>query len=194
MKYIKELIGVVIIIILTVFIGMIPFVQKLSNLFIPSINRYIYIGSFFSFIYMMGRTIINKKQKKLNIILLIITYSILLFLTLFVRSKYDTYKYDFSFYLLEWFTKMFTSKVIFINLIGNLVLFMPLGFILSTINKGKIKRIILNIILGMGIIVVLEFCQFITKRGVLDLMDILLNSTGLIIGVLVTKKGEINEC
>jgi glycopeptide antibiotics resistance protein len=46
----------------------------------------------------------------------------------------------------------------------------------------------------MGIIVVLEFCQFITKRGVLDLMDILLNSTGLIIGVLVTKKGEINEC
>lgn len=194
MKYIKELIGVVIIIILTVFIGMIPFVQKLSNLFIPSINRYIYIGSFFSFIYMMGRTIINKKQKKLNIILLIITYSILLFLTLFVRSKYDTYKYDFSFYLFEWFTKMFTSKVIFINLIGNLVLFMPLGFILSNINKGKIKRIILNIILGMGIIVVLEFCQFITKRGVLDLMDILLNSTGLIIGVLVTKKGEINEC
>lgn len=194
MKYIKELIGVVIIIILTVFIGMIPFVQKLSNLFIPSINRYIYIGSFFSFIYMMGRTIINKKQKKLNIILLIITYSILLFLTLFVRSKYDTYKYDFSFYLFEWFTKMFTSKVIFINLIGNLVLFMPLGFILSTINKGKIKRIILNIILGMGIIVVLELCQFITKRGVLDLMDILLNSTGLIIGVLVTKKGEINEC
>jgi glycopeptide antibiotics resistance protein len=194
MKYIKELIGVVIIIILTVFIGMIPFVQKLSNLFIPSINRYIYIGSFFSLIYMMGRTIINKKQKKLNIILLIITYSILLFLTLFVRSKYDTYKYDFSFYLFEWFTKMFTSKVIFINLIGNLVLFMPLGFILSTINKGKIKRIILNIILGMGIIVVLEFCQFITKRGVLDLMDILLNSTGLIIGVLVTKKGEINEC
>jgi glycopeptide antibiotics resistance protein len=194
MKYIKELIGVVIIIILTVFIGMIPFVQKLSNLFIPSINRYIYIGSFFSFIYIMGRTIINKKQKKLNIILLIITYSILLFLTLFVRSKYDTYKYDFSFYLLEWFTKMFTSKVIFINLIGNLVLFMPLGFILSNINKGKIKRIILNIILGMGIIVVLEFCQFITKRGVLDLMDILLNSTGLIIGVLVTKKGEINEC
>lgn len=194
MKYIKELIGVVIIIILTVFIGMIPFVQKLSNLFIPSINRYIYIGSFFSFIYMMGRTIINKKQKKLNIILLIITYSILLFLTLFVRSKYDTYKYDFSFYLFEWFTKMFTSKVIFINLIGNLVLFMPLGFILSTINKGKIKRIILNIILGMGIIIVLELCQFITKRGVLDLMDILLNSTGLIIGVLVTKKGEINEC
>ena len=194
MKYIKELIGVVIIIILTVYIGMIPFIQKLSNLFIPSINRYIYIGSFFSFIYMMGRTIINKKQKKLNIILLIITYSILLFLTLFVRSKYDTYKYDFSFYLFEWFTKMFTSKVIFINLIGNLVLFMPLGFILSTINKGKIKRIILNIILGMGIIVVLELCQFITKRGVLDLMDILLNSTGLIIGVLVTKKGEINEC
>jgi glycopeptide antibiotics resistance protein len=71
---------------------------------------------------------------------------------------------------------------------------MPLGFILSNINKGKIKRIILNIILGMGIIVALEFCQFITKRGVLDLMDILLNSTGLIIGVLVTKKGEINEC
>ncbi len=194
MKYIKELIGIGVIIILTVFIGMIPFVQKLSNLFIPSVNRYIYIGSFFSFIYMMGRTIINKKQKKLNIILLIITYSILLFLTLFVRSKYDTYKYDFSFYLLEWFTKMFTSKVIFINLIGNLVLFMPLGFILSTINKGKIKRIILNIILGIGIIVVLEFCQFITKRGVLDLMDILLNSIGLIIGVLVTKKGEINKC
>lgn len=192
MKYIKELIGIVVIIILTILIGMIPFVEKLSNIFIPTINRYLYIFSFLSFIYMMGRTIISKQKK--NIIILIITYSFLVFLTLFVRNKYDSYKCDFSFYLFDWFTKMFTNKVIFINLIGNLVLFTPLGFILSIINKKQLKYLFLNIVIGVGIIISLELCQFITKRGVLDLMDILLNSIGLILGLLVTRKGGINKC
>ncbi len=191
MKYLKELLGIICIILLTILIGIIPFVSKLSNIFIPSINRYLYIFSLLSFIYMMARYILN--NNKTNKIGLIIVYSIVLVLTLFVRKKYDTYQYSFDFYLLEWFKKMFTDKVIFINLIGNLILFAPLGFILSTINNKGIKTIFLNIVIGIGIILCLELCQFITKRGVLDLMDILLNSIGLVMGILIIKKGGIKN-
>ena len=186
MKYIKELIGILCIILLTILLGIFPIVIKLSNMFIPTINRYLYIFSFLSFIYMMGKTIINRKKS--NKIGLIITYSVLLFLTLFVRSKYDSYKYDFSFYLFDWFVKMFKDKVIFINLIGNFILFAPLGFVLSIVHNDKLKYVWLNIIIGISIITTLELCQFISKRGVLDLMDILLNSLGLIMGILVGRK------
>lgn len=185
MKYIKEIIGSLCIILLTIFIGSWDYVIKLSTLFIPLINRYIYIFISLSFIYMMVRCILN--TNKTNKIGLIIVYSIILFLTLFVRKKYDTFQYNFEFYLLEWFKKMFVDKVIFVNLMGNLVLFMPLGFILSKINKNKLC----NILIGMGIVIVLELCQFISKRGVFDIIDILLNGIGLILLVLLTRKGDI---
>lgn len=185
MKYIKEIIGSLCIILLTIFIGSWDYVIKLSTLFIPLINRYIYIFISLSFIYMMARCILN--TNKTNKIGLIIVYSIILFLTLFVRKKYDTFQYNFEFYLLEWFKKMFVDKVIFVNLMGNLVLFMPLGFILSKINKNKLC----NILIGMGIVIVLELCQFISKRGVFDIIDILLNGIGLILLVLLTRKGDI---
>jgi glycopeptide antibiotics resistance protein len=62
---------------------------------------------------------------------------------------------------------------------------MPLGYILVKITK---MRILLNILLGMGIIIILEIIQFITKRGVLDIADILLNSLGLFISIIITKE------
>lgn len=185
MKYIKEIIGGLCIILLTIFMGSWDYVIKLSTLFIPMINRYIYIFISLSFIYMMARCILN--TNKTNKIGLIIVYSIILFLTLFVRKKYDTFQYNFEFYLLEWVKKMFVDKVVFVNLMGNLVLFMPLGFILSKINKNKLC----NILIGMGIVIVLELCQFISKRGVFDIIDILLNGIGLILLVLLTRKGDI---
>ena len=79
MKYIKELIGLLIIILLTYLLGEWNYIEKLSILFIPVINRYIYIFFLLSFIYMMGRCILNKT--KTNFIGIISTYSIVLFLT-----------------------------------------------------------------------------------------------------------------
>ena len=73
------------------------------------------------------------------------------------------------------------NKTIFINILGNFLLFMPLGYILVKITK---MRILLNILLGIGIIIILEIIQFITKRGVLDIADILLNSLGLFISII----------
>ena len=134
---------------------------------------------------MMGRWIFNKNQ--INFIGFIVLYSIFLFLTLFVRPKYDTYQSSFSFYLIDWFKELFKNKVIFVNLIGNLMLFTPLGFILFPINKTKI----IKILIGIVTIILLELCQFITKRGVFDIVDILLNSIGLMLIVLVMRGGNV---
>lgn len=186
MKYIREIIVILLVILLTILLGSWNYVEDLDMWFILAINKYIYIFFIISCIYMMGRFILN--SNKTNKIGLIIVYSIVIFLMLFVRKKYDTFKYSFDFYLIDWIKRMFKSKAIFVGLMGNLILFIPLGFILSKINDKKLW----NILIGTGIIVVLEICQFVSKRGIFDIVDILLNISGLLLGVLIVKKGDIN--
>ncbi|MBQ8293344.1 MAG: VanZ family protein [Bacilli bacterium] len=184
MKYKNLLIELVIIGIITIIFASIPFISKMLYTFLPNVNRYLYLFVLFSFILLMGKNLIN--YQRTNFIGLIITYLVLIVLTLFFREKYLEYQYIGKFYLVDWFKNIFNNKVVFINIVGNLVLFMPLGFILNKISKYKL----INIISGLLIIIVLEILQFITKRGVLDLVDILLNSIGLIISILVISRKE----
>lgn len=188
MKYIEELLEFIIIIILTALLGSLEMVDNISLIFIPKINKYLYIFVFLSFILYMVKTII--KVDRHNILSLIIIYAVLLFLTLFCREKYDEFQYMEKFYLYTWLQNIFKNKTIFINVLGNTILFIPLGFILVNL----VKRKSLSGLLGIAIIVILEWLQFLTKRGVLDIVDIFLNSLGLILGVLITKKGDINLC
>jgi hypothetical protein len=132
---------------------------------------------------MMAKNIIMDDKE--SWIILNISYMVLLLLTLYFRNKYDDYMYKDGFYLGEWFKYFLKNKTIFINILGNFLLFMPLGYILTKITK---MRIIINILIGIGIIICLEIIQFITKRGVLDIADIFLNSLGLFISIIITKE------
>ncbi|WP_088013275.1 VanZ family protein [Gottfriedia acidiceleris] len=67
------------------------------------------------------------------------------------------------------------------NLLGNLLLLMPLGIILKT----KIKSIKLSILTGVIILFSVEIIQFIFKVGSFDIDDMILNSFGLLIGYLI---------
>lgn len=188
MKYVRALLEFTIIIILTIICGSFKMVDHIALIFIPQINKYLYIFVFLSFILYMCKSMIKLNQY--NILSLLIIYIVLLFLTLFYREKYNDFQYMEKFYLCEWLRNIFKNKTIFVNILGNTILFIPLGFILVSFFKRKS----LSILLGIAIIVMLEWLQFITKRGVLDIVDIFLNSFGLILGVLITKKGDINLC
>lgn len=188
MKYVRALLEFTIIIILTIICGSFKMVDHIALIFIPQINKYLYIFVFLSFILYMCKSMIKLNQY--NILSLLIIYIVLLFLTLFCREKYNDFQYMEKFYLCEWLQNIFKNKTIFVNILGNTILFIPLGFILVSFFKRKS----LSILLGIAIIVMLEWLQFITKRGVLDIVDIFLNSFGLILGVLITKKGDINLC
>ena len=76
-------------------------------------------------------------------------------------------------------------KVSMLNILGNVVLFMPLGFLMPVL-WGKCRT--LKIVLAIGIIisVFIEIVQFFIGRS-LDIDDVILNSIGCVSGYIVYK-------
>ena len=87
---------------------------------------------------------------------------------MFYRKK-EYREPNFDIYLDEWILYIFKNKIIFINIVGNILLFIPLGFF-----KGIIKSTL--------IIIIIEILQYILKRGIFDVVDIILNLIGVVIG------------
>ena len=71
----------------------------------------------------------------------------------------------------------------FSNIFGNILLFMPLPIILKTVlGIGRFSRILLlSVLLSFTI----ELLQYVLKLGVADIDDIILNTTGVIVGYLL---------
>jgi glycopeptide antibiotics resistance protein len=77
-------------------------------------------------------------------------------------------------------------SAVFINLIANVITFIPLGFFLPlhVYRLHNLKRALLSYI---SIIVSIEIMQYALNVGVLDVDDIILNITGSILGYLIFK-------
>jgi glycopeptide antibiotics resistance protein len=74
----------------------------------------------------------------------------------------------------------------FLNLFGNIIFFMPFGFLLPLVyNKGKTigNSIILATLFSSSI----EILQYILELGIFDIDDIILNVIGSIIGFIIYK-------
>lgn len=105
-----------------------------------------------------------------NITMQKITYVIWLLFLLFYRKSQSGINLDF--YLFDWLKHMGSNRVIFVNIIGNIIIFILLGYYFR------------NIFLGLAMIVTLETLQYYTGRGMFDVVDIFLNMLGYIIGSL----------
>ena len=133
---------------------------------------------------------IFKITKTNYIYLYAIIYVILLYLVLFNREKFDESIYSDGTYITKWIKLIFTNKVVFINLIGNILIFIPLGIFLKYFKIRFISAFVIIIILVISI----ETLQYLTKRGIFDIMDIFLNIIGASIGyMLIRNRGEKNE-
>ena len=73
------------------------------------------------------------------------------------------------------------------NLVGNVVMFIPIGFCLPLFSKRyhTAKRTFLT---GVLIVACIELTQFFTLLGSLDFDDFLLNSLGIMLGFLLWKR------
>lgn len=79
-------------------------------------------------------------------------------------------------------------KDIIINLIGNLVMFIPFGFLGWVFPKlNRYKLLIINFVF---VLIIAESMQYFTRLGVFDIDDILLNSIGVSIGFYLKLKLE----
>ena len=78
-----------------------------------------------------------------------------------------------------------------INILGNLLVFMPLEYFI--INLFKVKKFSLNFMLSFVLILIIEILQFVFKVGVFDIDDILLSVFGMMIFFVIYNKFENNE-
>ena len=69
----------------------------------------------------------------------------------------------------------------YMNIFGNIVPFVPMGFLIPIISKKYINALI-TFFISLICIIGIEIFQFITMLGFFDIDDILLNAVGCIIG------------
>lgn len=74
---------------------------------------------------------------------------------------------------------------IIINLLGNIIMFIPFGF-LGWLNTKyfSFKRLIVDF---LSVLIIVEALQYLTRLGVFDIDDLALNSLGVWIGFQIRK-------
>jgi glycopeptide antibiotics resistance protein len=91
--------------------------------------------------------------------------------------------------------ELLNTRVALINLIGNIAVFIPFGMLLPIIGGRKIVRAYGIFLVAL---IVMELTQLISRRGSLDIDDIILNSFGYWLGygmyvvlkILLRNKGD----
>lgn len=147
------------------FTGLIQYI--LLRLFI-TITLFISIG------YLLQWDFIHKHILKI----FVITYILLLF-TVTLKPQRD---HLMNLNILSMFEDMDIDALAKPLLIGNILMYIPLGYL---INVNLNLKFITKIISGIVFIFSIELIQFIFRLGVFDINDILLNTLGLLIGVFL---------
>ncbi len=87
----------------------------------------------------------------------------------------------------EYFIVITYSKIdFFTNIIGNIFLFSPYGFLGILYPRLRNPYCLLSVFLI--VINIIEFSQYYFKRGYADVDDVILNTTGVMIGFVIYKK------
>lgn len=134
-----------------------------------------------------------------------ICYMILLVYFLFFSEEYgrtepyETYKYNFELFKeikRYWYNREKIGILLFlINLVGNVVVFMPFGFLVPVMYREQRKDIVYRghyfrsmlfvLLLGFLFSLGIEFIQLITKVGCFDVDDLFLNTSGVFFGYVI---------
>lgn len=159
------------------------------------------INTFFAFCviiinYLLGKyyfDLVSDKEKinKITYIILLVIYCItFLNVTIFGRSKYGVIGYNIvPFKTLIQYVKYFTWHDFKINIIGNIVILMPLEIII--VKLFKIKKFSLNLLINFILVTAVELLQYITRTGIFDIDDIILNVFGMML-IFCALKGKKN--
>lgn len=140
-----------------------------------------------------------EKIKKWCFKLIFASYLGVLIYKVFIKAYGDFYRepYGIRHYNLKLFNSIsnfnrafsnYDFEVCFLNIYGNILAFMPFGFLYPLIanKRSTLKTIFYGILFSATI----EVMQFITKLGVFDVDDILLNSIGVVCGYIVLVLSE----
>lgn len=133
---------------------------------------------------------IKIKNVFLNILLysVMILYFLILFVILFQKKSIGSFQ---SINLIPFCTiieylfpvNIISKSFALSNLLGNIVIFVPLGIYIMLINRNK--SIVVNTIITAFISIFVEVVQFIFRLGVTDIDDVILNTIGGLVGIIL---------
>ena len=168
-------------------LGVIPMMKNIMNILTESIDNMWPMLTIFLVVFAVVRiAAIKSSNEKLVFYkefsnLLFIVYILLLY-ELLTRAEMNTVRG----YNLVPFTEIFRYKIgseaFLMNVVGNIVIFIPFGYLISTYIKPK--RILPILIVSVVSSATVEFVQLCIGRS-FDVDDIILNSLGAIIGFLI---------
>lgn len=122
---------------------------------------------------------------------LFLVYSGLMLLLLFHRTGYDQLRSNLiPFHTIALYWKLLSRPAFrqsaIINLVGNVVMFIPLGFLLPRVS-GKQNRAWKVLLTTTVIITLVELIQYVTLLGSCDIDDLILNLAGAAMGYILHK-------
>lgn len=134
------------------------------------------------------------KKKDANRFVLFIAFisylGLLLLLTLFTHNYY-TYGRSSNLLLFSSIRLMLHSGsglLIAKNVVGNVLLFVPLGVLFPLLKKNDF--FVGTLLLGLGFSLFIEMCQYYFAARIFDIDDLLLNFAGTLIGRLFVTAGR----
>lgn len=84
-----------------------------------------------------------------------------------------------------------------INIVGNLVIFAPMGFFVTLLFNDKIKNVAVMTLFMILLVSIVEFLQFVFFVGSADIDDVILNTIGAVVIYLIMKipfvKNAVNK-
>ena len=107
----------------------------------------------------------------------------------FDRVEHEEYRYNLTMFqeimrYYDYGMRTGNWKLFVLNVIGNIVVFMPIGMFLPSL-FSRCRNLFFTAILGFEISLCVEVVQLVTKVGSFDVDDLLLNTLGGICGYLV---------
>ena len=123
------------------------------------------------------------------IYLVVLSY-LLFFAESFGRGAARDYRYNFMpfaeirRYLFYWETIGLTG--VLVNLLGNIVAFMPFGYFLSSLTNNRLKVLSVTLF-SLEFSILVEAIQLMTRLGSCDVDDVILNTLGGLLGCLAYK-------
>lgn len=145
----------------------------------------------------------KKAKKKVRICgrILFVVYLLLALYAMFFSESLDRtsvstqYRYNLiPFAEIERFWNMryaYGWHITLVNLLGNVVCFLPFGFLIPTLSKNNVLNNFLSVtMLAMAFSMLIETTQLITKVGAFDVDDIILNTFGGLLGYIIFKMAK----
>ncbi|QTN01416.1 VanZ family protein [Sediminibacillus dalangtanensis] len=169
------------------FVLILPILMPLTEYLHPLVLIVVWICYSFAFLFI--NSLLFKQQIKIpmnSLNVTIIGYSIFLLILLFFRPGGQVYDHVnvIPFKTITFYLDGETRPLIaFYNLAANIGLFIPFGIYY----RCKREEAKLTNLAGIAIasITFIEFFQHITHRGSMDIDDVILNTTGILLGYLV---------